>query len=389
MSERAYPITEEEQLKRRILTPQPSRVPYSPPIDLFIPPPAPTPKPAKPPGCTFLKPCQLPDGLTHYTDPAGYVPLELISEYGHFSLLGGREMDARGAVALRKIGGSALPVGLGQLALRTAVVESAIAAAGSMAAGLLAGVVGLAWPGTLGDSALYSEEQLRSMQRARSQMRLHIEQREDGTLRGYGFYTGNHAAWQMIDVVQFKNRDEQFVADLGEGVELIWTPALDPSDTLGIPALEAAPQAPVIWIYPPTEKAAQILVNPVYPPQYRDFILVFPVESGVRPLYVVVSVRRKTLPALGHGYHTAPTTEQITGFSGLRSIKGMTPKQGGAGVRKRWMDAKNRKIFEWDSAEGELEVYLISDGSHIGAFNHITGETTKQPNPKRNIKKYL
>ncbi|WP_285428695.1 S-type pyocin domain-containing protein [Pseudomonas sp. lyk4-R2A-8] len=389
MSERAYPITEEEQLKRRILTPQPSRAPYSPPIDLFIPSPAPTPKPAKPPGCTFLKPCQLPDGLTHYTDPAGYVPLELISEYGHFSLLGGREVDARGAVALRKIGGSALPVGLGQLALRTAVVESAIAAAGSMAAGLLAGVVGLAWPGKLGDSALYSEEQLRSMQRARSQMRLQIEQREDGTLRGYGFYTGNHAAWQMIDVVQFQSRDEQFVADLGEGVELIWTPAVYPSDTLGIPALEAAPQAPVIWIYPPTEKAAQILVNPVYPPQYRDFILVFPVESGVRPLYVVVSVRRKTLPALGHGYHTAPTAEQITGFPGLRNIKGMTPKQGGAGVRKRWTDAKNRKIFEWDSAEGELEVYLIGDGSHIGAFNHITGERTKQPNPKRNVKKHL
>ncbi len=237
----------------------------------------------------------------------------MISEYGHFSLLGGREVDARGAVALRKIGGSALPVGLGQLALRTAVVESAIAAAGSMAAGLLAGVVGLAWPGTLGDSALYSEEQLRSMQRARSQMRLQIEQREDGTLRGYGFYTGNHAAWQMIDVVQFKNRDEQFVADLGEGVELIWTPALDPSDTLGIPALEAAPQAPVIWIYPPTEKAAQILVNPVYPPQYRDFILVFPVESGVRPLYVVVSVR-----AGDHKYHKAPDTGQITGFKNLK-----------------------------------------------------------------------
>ncbi len=40
MSERAYPITEEEQLKRRILTPQPKRMPYSPPIDLLAPPPA-------------------------------------------------------------------------------------------------------------------------------------------------------------------------------------------------------------------------------------------------------------------------------------------------------------------------------------------------------------
>ncbi|MBK3507381.1 colicin E3/pyocin S6 family cytotoxin [Pseudomonas sp. MF6747] len=384
MSERVYPITEEEQLKRRILMPQPKRVPYSPPMVLLDRTPAPAPTPAKLPGCVFTKPCQLPDGIIRYNDPSGYVPLELIKDYGHFSLLGGREVDSRGAVALRKISGSALPVGLGQLALRSAVVESAATAAGTVAGGLLAGLVALAWPSELGDSALYSEEQLRSLQRARSQMRLHVEQRGDGTLKGYGFYTGNHADWQMIDVVQFQSRGDQFVADLGEGVELIWTPAVDPGDTLGIPALEAAPQAPVIWIYPPTEKAAQILVNPIYPPEYRDFILVFPVESGVRPLYVVVSVR-----AGDHKYHKAPKAEQITGFLNLIKAKPKTPKQGGGGLRERWIDEKGRTIYEWDSQHGELEAYRASDGSHIGAFSHITGEQLKPANKKRNIAKYL
>lgn len=384
MSERSYPPTEEALRRQRILTPQPSRAPYSPAIDLYEPSPAPAPTPAKPVGCVFIKPCQLPDGFTRYADPTGYVPLELVKEYAHFSLLGGRELDGRGAVALRRIGGSALPAGLGQLALRSAVWESAATAVGSVAGGLLAGLVALAWPSDLGDSALYSEEQLRSMERARSQMRLHVEQREDGTLKGYGFYTGNHPSWQMIDVVQFQARDEQFVADLGEGVELIWTPAVDPSDTLGIPALEAAPQAPVIWIYPPTEKAAQILVNPVYPPEYRDFILVFPVGSGVRPLYVVVSLK-----AGDHKYHKAPNTGQITGFEKLKKAKPMTPKQGGAGLRERWIDEKGRKIYEWDSQHGELEIYLASDGSHMGAFNHLTGEQLKGPKKKRNIRKYL
>lgn len=384
MSERFYPITEEEQLKRRILIPQPPRARYSRTIELSDSTPAPAPTRAKLPGCVFIKPCQLADGLTDYADPIGYVPLELIKEYGHFSLLGGREVDGRGAVALRKISGSALPVGLGQLALRTAVLESAAAAVGSVAAGLLGGLVALAWPSELGDSALYTEEQLRSMQKARSQMRLHVEQREDGTLKGYGFYTGNNPDWQMIDVVQFQNRADQFVADLGEGVELIWTPAVDPSDTLGIPALEAAPQAPVIWIYPPTEKAAQILVNPIYPPEYRDFILVFPVESGVRPLYVVVSVK-----AGDHKYHKAPNTEKITGFANLIKAKPMTPRQGGAGLRERWIEDKGRRIYEWDSQHGELEVYLASDGSHLGAFSHITGEQLKGPKKKRNISKYL
>lgn len=373
MSERSYPPTEEALRRQRILTPQPSRAPYSPTIDLYEPSPAPT--PAKPAGCVFIKPCQLPDGFTRYVDPTGYVPLELVREYAQFSLLGGREVDGRGAVALRKIGGSTLPIGVGQLALRSAVWESAATAVGSVAGGLLAGLVALAWPSELGDSALYSEEQLRSMDRARSQMRLHIEQREDGTLKGYGFYTGNHPSWQMIDVVQFQARGDQFVADLGEGVELIWTPAVDPSDTLGIPALEAAPQAPVIWIYPPTQKAAQILVNPIYPPEYRDFILVFPVGSGVRPLYGVVSVRNGD-----HTYHPKP--KLLAAFPKARWARAKTPVNGG-GKRHRWKDP-NGTIYEWDSQHGAVEKYT-KHGIHLGEFNHLTGKQRKPAVPGRTI----
>ena len=119
-------------------------------------------------------------------------------------------------------------------------------------------------------------------------MRLQIEQQADGSLKGYGFYTGKNRDWQMVDVVQIALRESQYVADLGEGIELIWTPAEDGSDILDIPKLEAAPQAPHIWVYPPTKQADSIIVNPVYPPEYKDFILVFPVGSGVRPVYIVV-----------------------------------------------------------------------------------------------------
>lgn len=216
-------------------------------------------------------------------------------------------------------------------------------------------------------------------------MRLHVEQREDGTLKGYGFYTGNNPDWQMIDVVQFQSRGDQFVADLDEGVELIWTPAVDPGDTLGIPALEAAPQAPVIWIYPPTEKAAQTLVNPIYPPEYRDFILVFPVESGVRPLYVVVNEPRKGLRNPDHDYFPAPKTEDITGFPGLIPQRPVTSRLGGAGLRERWIDAKGRKLLEWDAKKGELEVYRKSDLEHLGAFDPYTAERRGPADPKRRI----
>lgn len=86
----------------------------------------------------------------------------------------------------------------------------------------------------------------------------------------------------MVNVVQFQVRKTHYVADLGDGVELIWTPAADPANTLGIPALEAAPSTPHIWVYPPTEQAAAIIVDPIYPPDYKDFILIFPADSGVR-----------------------------------------------------------------------------------------------------------
>jgi len=375
MSERAYPLTEEQQLKQRILTPQPAQRPFSPPLHLLDRPPAQAPSPTKPPGCVFTKPCQLPDGITHYADPSGFVPLELVKEYGHFSLLGGREVDARGTVSLRKISGSALPVGLGQLALRAAVLESAATAVGSVAGALLTGLVALAWPSALGDSALYSDEQLRSMQRARSQMRLHVEQLEGGTLKGYGFYTGNNADWQMIDVVQLQSRGDQFVADLGQGVELIWTPAVDPGDALGIPALEAAPQAPVIWIYPPNQKAAQILVNPVYPPEYRDFILVFPMEWGVRPLYVVVSVR-----AGDHTYHPKP--KLLAAFPKAKWARSKTPMTGG-GQRPRWKDPDGT-IYEWDAQHGAVEK-SSKRGIHLGEFDHLTGNQRKPAKPERTV----
>lgn len=63
MSERSYPPTEEALRRQRILTPQPSQAPYSPAIDLYEPSPATAPTLAKPVGCVFIKPCQLPDAI--------------------------------------------------------------------------------------------------------------------------------------------------------------------------------------------------------------------------------------------------------------------------------------------------------------------------------------
>ena len=70
---------------------------------------------------------------------------------------------------------------------------------------------------------------------------------------------------------------------------------------MGIPDLEAAPQTPLITIYPPVEQADNLIVNPVHPPEYRDFILVFPAGSGIAPLYIVMNARHDPGVVTGYG----------------------------------------------------------------------------------------
>ena len=266
-------------------------------------------------GCVFAKSCMLPEGTINYISPGGAIPTDPVSQYGEFALLGGRETDAQGNIPLKKISGS-VPSSLGTLLLGGAATATAggvscggLCTAGAVAsgpttgvaAGLLVGVVALLWPSSLGDSSLYTEEQLQTLKEGRIRVRLHVEQQADGTLKGYGYNTQKRRDWEMIPVVQFVAQGSRQVADLGDGVTLIWTPAADPSNTLGIPALEGAPQAPQIWIYPPSEKADSIIVNPIYPPEYKDFILVFPADSGIQPLYIVMNVRKTPGTVTGHG----------------------------------------------------------------------------------------
>lgn len=284
--------------------------------------PASEPNPAPVVGCVFAKSCNLPDAIISYNNPSGYIPLERLADYGEHAVLGGRETDATGRLPLQKISATVLPAGLGSLALGGSTITGTAAATGTVATGFMLGLVALLWPSTLGDSALYSDEQLRSLPRARTRVRLNIEQQDDGSLKGYAFYTGKNRDWEMVDVVQFQLRGTQHVVDLGDGIELIWTPAVDPADTLGIPALEAAPATPHIWVYPPTETAASIIVDPIYPPEYKDFILVFPAESGLQPLYVVVSVRPGD-----HKYYEAPAF--LPAFPDALPVKPKSRVQGG------------------------------------------------------------
>ena len=328
-------------------------------------------------GCVFAKSCKLPDAIIDYSNPSGMVPTDSLKDYGEIAWLGAREADDAGLLNLETISGSTLSLGIGRLALSAPTLAAPVAAIGAAGATALATVVALFWTPSLDDSALYTEDQLRALKQARTRVRLQVEQQADGRLKGYGFYTGKNRGWEMVDVVQFTLRDSQQVADLGDGVELIWTPAVDGSDILGIPALEAAPQAPHIWVYPPTKAADGIIVNPVYPPDYKDFILVFPVGSGVQPVYIVLSV------AGDLKYYPAPTA--LPAFPDIKPAPMKTSVRGGGKKRRRWKDPSGR-IYEWDSQHGKVELYT-KQGKHLGEYNPETGEQTKPADPARRVEK--
>lgn len=317
-----------------------------------------TQKKQPPVGCVFVKSCNLPDGVINHTNPVGFVPVEKLANYGNFSLMGGRERDAEGNIPLKKISGGAIPGSLGTLLLSgvgtvatgAAVVGGKGLVTAGVAAGALAGIVALLWPSNLGDSSLYTEEQLKRLKEGRTRVRLHVEQQADGTLKGYGYNTQNRRDWEMVPVVQFLARGSQQVADFGDGITLIWTPATDPANASKIPPLEGAPLAPQIWIYPPTPIADSIIVNPIYPPEYKDFILVFPADSGIKPLYIVLNLEFDAASYHGKADTLVKSKGPANGQEALDNslqVKHTSPRRIG-------IDSETREFVVFDRTAGDV-----------------------------------
>lgn len=76
---------------------------------------------------------------------------------------------------------------------------------------------------------------------------------------------------------------------------------------MGIPALEGVKLKPAAWVFPPTDNAAKILENPIYPPDYQDAIIWFPTHPQIAPIYLSLSARHEPGVVTGVG-------EDVTGI---------------------------------------------------------------------------
>ena len=339
---------------------------------LVEPPPRPEPPPPvkKAPspllkGCVFAKSCALPDGIINYSNPNGFVPVESLSQYGAYSVLGMGTAVSTAGTALEWIGGSGSAI---ELAKRLGGSLSTLAPPNVKI------IIGMVLPNTTSpDSAFYTSEQYAQLSEGNTRVRVHIKHLPDGSVSVYGFYTGTKREWQRVPVIAAQARGEQLVADMGDGIEVIWTPAADPNAVLGYPALEGASLQPAAWVYPPTEQADRILINPVHPPDYQDAIIWFP-NTGIQPIYISLSVS-------GSGYHPKP--DSLPAFPDAKWAKSKTSVQGGGGLRPRWK-SRDGTIYEWDFQHGAVEKYN-KRGKHLGEFDHKTGTQNKAADPTRKV----
>nr|WP_213937966.1 colicin E3/pyocin S6 family cytotoxin [Pseudomonas sp. dw_612] len=328
-------------------------------------------------GCVFAKSCNLPDGVINHNNPAGFVPVERLADYGMWAVLGtGAAITAQG-IPLQLVGGSATGSAIaqrlgGSLALTLLEGSTVVATRAAL------GTVALLMPNTSisPDSAFYTNDQYATLDAGRTRVRVNAKTLPNGSVNVYGFYTGGKKDWETVPVIEGRKVGEKYVADIGSGIGLTWTPAASPDGVLGIPALEGAPKLPPVWVYPPTEQANKILDNPKHPPDYHDAIIKFR-DAGIQPIYISLSVSGD------HGYHPAP--KGLTAFPDAVKVDFKTRVQGGGGARRRWKDGKGR-IYEWDSQHGAVEMY-DKQGKHLGEFDPVTGKQTKPAKPGRKVEK--
>lgn len=250
-------------------------------------------------GCVFAKSCNLPDGVIDHKNQSGFVPVEKLADYGLWAVFGtGAAITAQGT-PLQLVGGSATGSAIAQR-LGGSLSLGLLKGSGVVAAGFVVGTIGMLIPNTsiAPDSAFYKSDQYATLEAGRTRVRVNVKTLPDGSVNAYGFYTGGKTDWENVPVIEAKKDGENYVADIGNGIGLTWTPAASGDGILGIPALEGAPQLPPVWVYPPTAQSDTVLANPAHPPEFQDAIIWFP-DSGIEPIYIVLSTQLEKNKAAG------------------------------------------------------------------------------------------
>lgn len=142
-------------------------------------------------GCVFAKSCNLPDGVINHKNPAGFVPVEKLTDYGMWAVLGTWAAITTEGTTLQLVGGSATGSALAQ-SLGGSLSLGLLEGSGVVAAGFVVGTIGMLIPNAsiAPDSAFYKNDQYATLETGRPRVRVNVKTLPNGSVNAYGFYTG-------------------------------------------------------------------------------------------------------------------------------------------------------------------------------------------------------
>jgi len=271
--------------------PPPPKLDYTPERPVIEPPPEPLPPPVVisenfglPPlgPKVFAKSCTRPSGDTDSNEGE-----EKASNFGTLAMLAPATVTSPGANGLRPLGlisGSAMRLAKGW-AMAARIGASVMSTAASTV--LLA-----LWPSKLGDSTLYTEEELLEMAEAAIRVRFHLHVDATGNLRVAGYHVNDSTGYKdRVPVAHAELKGENFEVVVDDDFTLVWYP--DDSGHRPVVSTEYPADSgidPYSILVTPIKEDGQEHSPPGYQRPFEDqveLIVSFPKDSGIEPLYLV------------------------------------------------------------------------------------------------------
>ncbi|MCK6191059.1 S-type pyocin domain-containing protein [Pseudomonas sp. EYE_354] len=148
------------------------------------------------------------------------------------------------------------------------------------------------WPRDIGDSTLYTPEQLAGMRSASTRVRFQFRQDESGELRVYGIHTKADSGADRVPVAQARwNTDKSAMVAVLDGISITWTPNKGPVVNAPSPYPGTSERLDNLFVHPVAVGQDSAISH--YPGReaedvtWQDTIISFPADSGLPPLYLV------------------------------------------------------------------------------------------------------
>ncbi|CAM3968185.1 S-type Pyocin [Vibrio aerogenes] len=207
-----------------------------------------------------------------------------------------------------------------------------------------AGILAALAPSSLGDGTLYTEDDIQQQAMVKTNIRLGFD--ASGHLYGY------HVDGDAIPKRTVTQNGNKFSVTLEEGITIEWVP--EAGDFGGKPILvNPIPnmESHTIWIHPQAEQGQEFentYITPVADADLNDYILVFPADTGLAPLYVVYQQIRRPNGQFGPSTEPKPSLDRPSlRAKTKRDIQAQAEAEGFKDKDGNFTDEQGNVLSDW------------------------------------------